>query len=261
MPPALQDNPFVLWLVLSAALTALVYVGMRPELRLRAALYGSFLLACLVVLWPPYDMNGRTGKIHLGLDLRGGMHIVKQVQTDEAINAVLGDAVHAAREKALAKGITIGSAELLPIPAGALKPVYGVAVQGIEPARVKDVHDFLHDDLPDWDVRESGEGRVVAQLTDGGVARLRERTVNETVSTLGRRVNALGVAEPVIAVQGARGDQILIQLPGVSDPEAAKRIIDRTAQLILKLVEDTASTQEALLQARGGKVPDNLEMY
>ena len=62
-------------------------------------------------------------------------------------------------------------------------------------------------------------------------------------------------------MQGARGDQILVQLPGVSDPEQAKRVIDRTAQLILKMVEDTAGTQEALLQSRGGKVPENLEMY
>jgi preprotein translocase subunit SecD len=260
MPPGL-DKPFVLWLVLTAALAALAYVGIRPELRLRATLYGAFLLACLVAMWPPYDRDGVPGKIRLGLDLRGGMHIVKEVQTDDAINAVLDDAVHAAREKALAKGITVASVERLPTPAGALKPVYGIVVQGIEPARIKDVRDALRDDLTGWDVRESTEGRVIAQMSEGDVARLRERTVQETVATLERRVNALGVAEPVIAVQGARGDQILVQLPGVTDPEQAKRVIDRTAQLILKLVEDTAGTQEALLQSRGGKVPENLEMY
>ena len=71
MPPALQ-NPFVLWFVLTAALAALAYSGMRKELRLRAILYGSVLIACLVAMWPPFQMGERPGKIRLGLDLRGG---------------------------------------------------------------------------------------------------------------------------------------------------------------------------------------------
>jgi preprotein translocase subunit SecD len=260
MPEALQ-NPFVLWLVLSAALAALAYVGVRPELRTRAMLYGAFILACVVAMWPPYEKDGKPGRIRLGLDLRGGMHLVMQVQTDDALRAVLDDAVHSARERASSKGINVGAVERLDAGAGG-RPVHGIAVAGIEPARVKDVRDFLRDDLGvGWDVRESGEGRVVAQLTEGTVARLREQTVDEAIRTLERRVNVLGVAEPIIAKHGNRGDQILVQLPGVSDPEQAKRIIQTTAQLVLKLVEDTAGTREALLQAHGGKVPEGREVY
>lgn len=259
MPQALQ-NPFVLWFVLSAALAALAYVGIRPELRVRATLYGAFLIACGVAMWPPYATGDQPGKIRLGLDLRGGMHLVKQVQTDEALWIVVDDAVHLAREKAAAKGITIAEVKRLS-PAADGKPVMGLSVEGIEPARVKDVQTLLRDDLgAGWDVRQ-GEGRVVAQLTEGTLLRLREQTVDETIRTLERRVNVLGVAEPVIAKHGSHGDQILVQLPGVSDPEQAKRVIDRTAQLLLKLVEDTAPTQEALLQAHGGKLPEGMEMY
>jgi preprotein translocase subunit SecD len=64
----------------------------------------------------------------------------------------------------------------------------------------------------------------------------------------------------VIAAQGARGDQILVQLPGVTDVEQAKRIIKTTAQLSLKLVETSAASQETLLAGTGGKVPDNQEV-
>ena len=73
MPPALQ-NPFLLWIVLSVALAVLCYFAIRKELRLRATLYGAFILACVVAAWPPYEQDGRPGKIHLGLDLKGGIH-------------------------------------------------------------------------------------------------------------------------------------------------------------------------------------------
>ena len=258
MPTALQ-NPLVLWFVLSAALAALAYVGIRPELRVRATLYGSFLIACAVAMWPPYGQAGQPGRIRLGLDLRGGMHLVLQVQTDEALWAVVDDAVHAARERTTSRGIAVTGIQRLP-QAGAA-PAFGLAVEGIEPARVRDVRDLLRDDLGlGWEVRES-QGKVTAQMADATVARLRDQTTDEAVRTLERRINVLGVAEPIIAKHGARGDQILIQLPGVSDTEQAKRIIQKTAQLQLKLVEDTGASREGLLQSRGGQVPEGFEEY
>ena len=84
--------------------------------------------------------------------------------------------------------------------------------------------------------------------------------MQEAIRTLERRVNQLGVAEPVIAEHGEQGDQILVQLPGVTDVEQAKRVMQTTAQLPLKLVEDQAASREALLQKHGGKVPDNMEV-
>jgi preprotein translocase subunit SecD len=111
-----------------------------------------------------------------------------------------------------------------------------------------------------WEVREGGEGKFTVEMTDLFQRQLKDQTVQEAIRTLERRVNALGVAEPVIAAQGSRGDQILVQLPGVTDVEQAKRIIKTTAQLSLKLVETSATTQDTLLQGVGGKVPDNMEM-
>jgi preprotein translocase subunit SecD len=90
--------------------------------------------------------------------------------------------------------------------------------------------------------------------------RVKDQTVQEAIRTLERRVNALGVAEPVIAAQGSRGDQILVQLPGVTDPEQAKRVIKRTAQLSLHLVESSAASQETLLASHGGRVPENMKL-
>jgi len=247
MPPALQ-NPFTLWFVLSAALAALVYFTVRKELRVRATLYGAFLIACGVAIWPVGE------KIKLGLDLKGGIHLVLQVVTDDALNATIDDAVQNARGQGLAKGITFAGANRI--------DTRSFSVDGVEPARVKDMRELLRDYFraPEWDVRETGEGRFVVQMTDVNVRQTRDRTVKEAIRTLERRVNQLGVAEPVISEHGSAHDQILVQLPGVTDPEQAKSVIKRTAQLSLKLVEDSAASMETLLQKHGGRVPPNMEV-
>jgi preprotein translocase subunit SecD len=135
------------------------------------------------------------------------------------------------------------------------------SVEGVEPARVKDAKAILQDFFRDgWNIREPAEGRFLVQMTDLLVRQIKERTVKEAIKTLERRVNQLGVAEPVIAAHGSEGDQILVQLPGVTDPEQAKRVIKKTAQLALKLVDDTSTSQESLLQATGGKLPDDKEV-
>lgn len=252
MPPALQ-NPFVLWLVLSAAVAGLAWLLLRPELRLRAALYSAFLIACFVLTWPPYGEGDTPGKIHLGLDLRGGMHLVLQVKTDEALNAVVDDVAQAVRSQAVSKGITVASVQR--------KDPRTLLVKGVDAARKRDAIDLLRSLLGnDWDVRELAEGNVEASMSDLYARRLRDQTVEEAIRTLERRVNQLGVAEPVIAKHGSQGDQILVQLPGVTDREQANRMIKTTAQLALKLVEDSAATREQLLAPFQGREPENMEI-
>jgi preprotein translocase subunit SecD len=252
MPPALQ-NPITLWLLLTAALAGLAYAFMRPELRWKAIAYGAFLLACGVAIWPPYDSNGQPGRIHLGLDLRGGIHLVLQVVVEEALVTTVDDAVDTARDQASRKGIQVASVKRV--------NATSFGVEGVEPARAKDMGELLRDFFRNnWEVRDAGEGKFDVRMTDIYERQLRDQTVQEAIRTLERRVNALGVAEPVIAATGSRNDQILVQLPGVTDVEQAKRIIKTTAQLSLKLVESSAATQATLLQGVGGKVPESMEL-
>ena len=252
MPPALQ-SPFVQWFVLTAITGGLAYAFLRRELRVRATLYASFLIACLVAVWPPYEINGQPGRIRLGLDLKGGIHLILQVITDDALIATVDDQVQVVRDQATRKGIVFSGVRRV-------DPI-SFAVEGVEPAMVKDVRDLLHDFLRQgWDIREPSEGAFAVKMTDAFSRQIKESTVKEEIRTLERRVNELGVAEPIIAEHGNRGDQILVQLPGVTDVEQAKRVINRTAQLSLRMVEDTAPNQEALLQSFQGKVPDNMEV-
>ncbi len=253
MPPALQ-NPFLLWFILTAALAVAVYFGVRRELRARAVAYGAFLLACLVAIWPPHQRGDEPGKIKLGLDLKGGMHLVMQVKTEGALSATIDDSVATARNQASSKGIVFASAQRVDNTS--------FVMEGVEPARVRDVRDLLKDFFraPDWEVREPGEGRFLVKMSDVYVRALQQSTVREAIRTLERRVNQLGVAEPVITEHGNRGDQILVQLPGVKDADQAKRVIKQTAQLHLKLVEDVASTRESLLEKHQGKEPPNMQV-
>ncbi len=254
MSPELQ-NPIVLWLILTAALAGLAYAFVRKELRVRVVVYGAFLVACGVMIWPPYERDGQPGKISLGLDLRGGIHLVLQVVVEDALNATVDDAVITAREQGTRQGIEFGTVQRVDSTS--------FSVEGVEPARVKDMRDLLRDSFRGagaWEVRDAGEDGFAVQMTEMYRRQLGQQTVDEAMRTLQRRVNQLGVAEPVIARHGSTNDQILVQLPGVDDVEQAKRIIKTTAQLSLRLVEDAAPSEETLLQSVGGRVPANLEV-
>ena len=98
-------------------------------------------------------------------------------------------------------------------------------------------------------------------IAPGVLESLRANTVKQAEQTVDRRVNELGVTEPLIAIQGAATDEILLQLPGVADMDRARSILGATALLEWKLVEQgPASTREALLAATGGEVPPNTEV-
>jgi preprotein translocase subunit SecD len=90
---------------------------------------------------------------------------------------------------------------------------------------------------------------------------LRDEAVRQALQTIERRVNEFGVAEPIVAPYGTSGDEIIVQLPGVSDVARAKELIRSTALLELKLVEDgPAPSRESLLQSRNGIVPPDMEI-
>jgi preprotein translocase subunit SecD len=256
MPAAFQ-NPFILWAVVTAAICGLAYAFVRKELQSRAMIYGAFLAACVVAAWPPFDMAGQSGRIHLGLDLKGGVHLVLQVVTDDALNVFVDDRVQSIRRELTDKGIAFSTVER--------RSSTSYAVEGVEPARVKDVQDIVDsyshaaNESGGWDIQQSGNGFVV-QMSKPLVETLKKRTVEEAKQTLERRVNQLGVAEPVVAIQGSLNDQILVQLPGVQNVEAAKRVIVTTAQLLLKLVERSAPTRDALLEPSQGRVPENMDV-
>jgi protein-export membrane protein SecD/preprotein translocase SecF subunit len=235
---------------------------MNNRLRWKCAVTLAVTLGISIFAWYPFlaDRFGLTHpafivekRLRLGLDLKGGVQMVLRVNTDDALLVETRTTATRLDEALTREGVQRGPIEV--VGPGQFRAA-GVGAQSDAAFR------RASDEVTTGFGRESGPGGTYT-FTIAPHAResLRANTVQQARQTVDRRVNELGVAEPVIAVQGAAADEILIQLPGLDDMDRARSIIGATAALEWKLVEHgPAATREALLAATGGSVPPNTEV-
>ncbi len=193
-------------------------------------------------------------RIRLGLDLKGGVHMVLKVQTDDALQVESETAGEQLKEQLSLQGIETGSLV-------AVAPTT-IRVEGVPPGRDGEFRQIANDILgPSYDRQAEGSGTYVYQMRGPYESTLREESVRQALQTIERRVNELGVAEPIVTPYSVGGQQILVQLPGVDDVARAREIIRSTSFLEIKIVEDgPATSREALLQARNGVLPPDMEV-
>jgi preprotein translocase subunit SecD len=190
-------------------------------------------------------------QLKLGLDLKGGVHLVLRVQTDDAIRLEGEQEMERLREALRTRNITVTS---LTMPT-----IAQIRVEGVPPAQDAAFREAGADLAVNYDRSPGTNGSYTFTMKPNIQIILRQESVVAARQTIERRVNELGVAEPSIAQQGANGDQILVQLPGVTDVEHAKEIIRSTGLLELKIVEaGPAATREDLLQ--NGQVPEGMDI-
>ena len=170
--------------------------------------------------------------MYLGLDLRGGVHFLLQVDMQAALvkrlEAFGGDIRALLREKDIRH-------------AGIAREGSTVRVRFRDAATRDKAQQAVAGQLPSLDLQQRGEGQelfLVATLRPDALKKEQELAIKQNITTLNRRVNQLGVAEPVIQQQGA--DRIVVQLPGVQDTAKAKEILGRTATLEVRLVDEDA---------------------
>lgn len=212
------------------------------------------LLAIAVVLGLSiWGFTPPSKKVRLGLDLRGGVHLVLRVQTDDALRIESVTTTEQMRDQLQQAGVKFTGIEVV-------SPSQ-FRVDGV-PREQEAQFRELADNYQAVFNRQSGVGgSYTFEIRPSEQTRLREEAVTVARETIERRVNELGVAEPLVAETGAGGDQILVQLPGVTDVARAKEIIRSTALLELKLVEQGPSpSREALLQATNGAVPPGMQV-
>ena len=221
---------------------------MKKNLRWKLLTIVAVAAAAAFAIYPPED------QVRLGLDLRGGVHLVLRVHTDDALRVETETNAEQLREQASLVGIEL-------LSAGAAAPTE-IRVEGVPAERDQEFRGIADDLLQvSYDRRADGPGAYTFGMLPGLERQLREESVRQALQTIERRVNELGVAEPIVAPHGVAGDQILVQLPGVEDVQGAKEIIRSTGLLELKLVEDgPALSRELLLQARNGIVPADMEV-
>jgi len=210
----------------------------------------TILVVVGLAIWAIYPPDQ---KIKLGLDLKGGVHLVLRVQTDDALRIDTETTMEQLREAVETKGIS-------GVTVAALDPTR-FRVEGVPQAQDAAFREAANEVQATFN-RESGAGgSYTFVMKPNLVVTLREDAVTQALQTIERRVNELGVAEPVIARTGSANDQIIVELPGVTEVARAKEIIRSTALLELKMVEDgPASTKDTLLQTRNGVMPGNMEV-
>jgi len=187
----------------------------------------------------------------LGLDLRGGVYFLMQVDMKSALTkkaeALTGDIRTLLRDKNLRH-------------AGITRDANNVEVRFRDRETLTAARNLLTDQLPDllWvDSQDGSDFKLSGSLKPEAQKRVQDSAITQNITTLHNRVNELGVAEPVIQQQGP--DRVVVQLPGVQDTAKAKDIIGRTATLELRMVDDSA---EAIAAATGsGPVPFGAERY
>jgi preprotein translocase subunit SecD len=189
--------------------------------------------------------------MYLGLDLRGGVHFLMQVDMKAALTkkaeSFAGDMRSLMRDKSIRH-------------AGIAREGNDVTIRFRDRATLTQALAALTEQLPDLQWVESGDGgepKLTGTLKPEAGRRVQEQAIQQNITTLHNRVNELGVAEPVIQKQGL--DRVVVQLPGVQDTAKAKDIIGRTATLEVRMVDDGT---EALAALRGdGPVPFGTERY
>src|SRR5450759_3072512 len=190
-------------------------------------------------------------QLKLGLDLKGGVHLVLRVQTDDALKALTDSESERLREDLQKASVTFTSI-IVPDPAH-------FRVEGVPPPQDAAFRQAATDVAANFDRSSATNGAYTFTMKPNIQVNLREEAVVQARQTIERRVNELGVTEPSITQQGSGGDQILVQLPGVTDVERAKQIMGSPGLLELKIVEQGPSpTKEALVT--GGQTPQGMEI-
>ncbi|OLE84832.1 MAG: protein-export membrane protein SecD [Acidobacteria bacterium 13_1_20CM_2_65_9] len=189
-------------------------------------------------------------QLKLGLDLKGGVHLVLRVQTDDALRLETETESERLREELKTRNIPFTS--ITAVSATQFK------VEGIPPAQDSAFRQAANEVSASFDRSSGVNGTYTFTMRPNIQVNLRDEAVVQARQTIERRVNELGVTEPQIAQQGAGGDQILVQLPGVADVERAKSIIGSPGLLELKIVERVAASKEELMV--NGRVPEGMEI-
>jgi preprotein translocase subunit SecD len=211
-----------------------------------------YVVALNLLSRSPAWLSGlRAAPMYLGLDLRGGVHFMLQVDMPAALSkkaeSLAGDIRTVLREKNVRHGGISRNGQAIEIR---LRDV-----QTLEAAKRVLAEQFT--DLQSTDAPDGSDYKLTASIKPAAARTVQDQAIKQNINTLHNRINELGVAEPVIQQQGL--DRIVVQLPGVQDTAKAKDILGRTATLEVRLVDESAEARAAELGT--GPVPFGAERY
>src|SRR5208283_1035684 len=191
-------------------------------------------------------------RIHLGLDLKGGTHLILQVQVNDAINADTDRAVERLKDALKSGNIAFGEiSKTDPQNHPEL-----IQIKGVPPESSSELRRIVSEKLPDYDLTSGAENSWTLTMKPAVANDTKKKAVQQAIETIRNRIDQLGVSEPVIQEHGLGDYQILVQLPGVDDPARVKEIMQSTAMLeIRQVVSGPYPNEQAAMQANNGVLP------
>ncbi len=232
---------------------------MNKNLLAKTVLIIAVLIAFLFGIFGiPGSLSGKgllaalQSRIHLGLDLKGGTHLILQVQVNDAINADSDRAVERLKDALKSANIAFGEISK-PDPQNHPE---AIQIKGVPPESSSELRRIVSEKLPDYDLGSGAENSWALTMKPSVANDTKKKAVQQAIETIRNRIDQLGVSEPVIQEHGLGDYQILVQLPGVDDPARVKEIMQSTAMLeIRQAVGGPYPSEQAAMQASGGVLP------
>ncbi|HTZ72572.1 MAG TPA: protein translocase subunit SecD [Candidatus Aquilonibacter sp.] len=237
---------------------------MNPQLRWKFIFITVVVLLCIygIIGLPSFPTSfaqvrdNLAGRIKLGLDLKGGSHLVLQVQVEEAVGLRCDQAIDDLTRQIHDKNILVGEIRRLSDTQ--------ILVRNVDPSTSGAFRDLVSTQFTDWSLAPAAgeQNGYLLSMKPSVIADIKTQTMQQSLETITRRINALGLTEPTIAFTGREDNEILVQLPGEGDPSRAKAVIQAGGQLALTLVLDdqTYPSEAAALAAHNGVLPVGAEI-
>jgi preprotein translocase subunit SecD len=203
----------------------------------------------LVIAWSVFSMMPLNEKLKLGLDLQGGMHVVLGVDTEKAVEAKVESMANQLRKELTAENIDFSYVQKTD------KETLNVSLKNAE--AYEKAKAVISDNYPTLqDISISKENTLSYMLEKRAADRMRDYAVEQSLEVVRNRIDEFGVSEPVIQRQGKT--QVVVQLPGITEPDRAIKLIGKTAQLKFYIVDDNVSAEDA----QTGNIPfDDIILY
>jgi preprotein translocase subunit SecD len=237
---------------------------MQKNLRARALIIAGTILACIfgVIGFPKSKaslLNNIKDNIRLGLDLKGGSHLVLQVQVQDAAKAEADQTMDQLKEELKKQNITWASMDHNDPQTLEQTNSIEIDIKGVPATQSSAFRNLVTERAPDWVLTALNSTDYALHMKPSALVELKRDTVDRSVQTISNRIDSLGLAEKAVQQYGpADEEQILVQLPGVDDPARVKELIGTAAVLeICDVQEGPFPSQEAARAQHGGVLPLN----
>ena len=202
-------------------------------------------------------------RIKLGLDLKGGTHLILQVQVQDAARAEADSSMARLQADLRARNVPFTAIERNNPETIEETDDIAITITGVPPDRASELKTAVETLLLGWNYSSTSSDTWVLRMTPSALAQLKADTLTQSMATIENRINGLGLTEPVIQQHG-RADaehEILVQLPGVSDPARVMELLQMSAQLeIQEVLDGPYPSRQAAIAAHNGMLPPNSEV-